>query len=61
MLCTVLEECVKQDKEKTIIAFIGAILLKNHNERMSYVQRVFSMLLYSCHCSKQVNYVLFHL
>ena len=54
-LFSILDECIKSKDEKDIvIGFLGGVLLKQHNERMTYVQRLFSVLLYSSHCSKQV-------
>lgn len=49
--------CIKSNKEKkvVVIAFIGGVLLKQNNERLSFLQRLFSLLLYSSHCSKQVH------
>ena len=49
----ILEECMKSNKEKkvVVIAFIG----KQNNERLSFLQHLFSLLLYSSHCSKQVH------
>ena len=38
-----------------MVAFIGGVLLKQNNERLSFLQRLFSLLHYSSHCSKQVH------
>lgn len=54
-LSSILGECLLSEEKKAIvIPFIGGVLLKQHNEKMSFLQRLFSLLLYSCHSSKQV-------
>ena len=52
----ILEMSVKatDNKKDIVTAFIGGILLKQHNERMTYLQRLFSLILYSSHAPKQV-------
>ena len=54
-LFRILQLCITKEEGKDIVtAFIGGVILKQHNERMTFLQCLFSILLYSSHSPKQV-------
>ena len=51
----VLQLCITEEEGKDIVtALIGGVILKQHNERMTFLQRLFSILLSSNYSPKQV-------
>lgn len=56
-LFRVLQLCITEEEGKDIVtALIGGVILKQHNERMTFLQRLFSILLSSNYSPKQVYY-----
>ena len=56
-LFNILQKCVNANdelKKSIVTAFIGGIIVKQNNETMAILQRLFSILLYSSHSPKQI-------
>jgi hypothetical protein len=54
-----LEACFEskpQHKKDIVIAFLGGIIIKQRNHKVSLMQRLFSLLMYASHCPKQVRH-----
>jgi hypothetical protein len=54
---TIMNACTpsKPETKDMIIAVLGGIVIKNHNEKLNFIQRLISVLLYASHCPKMVR------
>lgn len=61
-LFSILEACMRSQpaKKDVVIAFLGGVLIKQHNRKLNFMQRLFSILLYASQCPKQVSYGLYN-
>ena len=64
LLSTILRKCVETNRchvqkpdPDVLVAVIAGIMLRNCSQRANFLQSVFSMILYSSHCPKQVIFV----
>lgn len=60
ILMTMLQNCINAVSKDITISVVAGVLLQAYSERACLIQRVFSLLLYSCHSPKQVCCVYYH-